>query len=237
MVTRANMTRGKGWKGIVSGDIRIHSIGPLGRPTKSRHVLKPGASAHAMVKEHPLGHRGMIPQISARSILARLGVQVHFSQEQIRELVSGDLPRQVTLSHSGHIPIQIRRGNRTHRVYYPNHSLSVGKKEARILLKRGDLVLGNDFKWLPSGMLELTPHAVVYEIPRSDIATLSKINWATGSKRKVLMQYLQRKKKPLRTDLGRIVLTECKYVKLPNGGNAPLRVYGWDFTAHPFLLH
>lgn len=215
MATRPNMTRQRGWKAIVSGDIRIHSVGPLGRPTKTRHVLRPGDTAHAVVKEHPIGHAGMIPQISARSILARLGVQVQFSQEQMRELTSGNLPRQVTLTHSGHIPVTIRRGNRTHRVYYPNYSLPVRKEEARRLMQEGHLVLGNDFKWLPSGMLELTPHATVYEIPKEDIPSLSKVNWATGSKRKVLMQHLQKKKKPLRTEFGRIVLTECKYVRLP----------------------
>lgn len=130
-------------------------------------------------------------------------------------LTSGDLPREVIITHSGHIPVTIRRGNRTHRVYYPNHSTPVRKEEARLLMERGDLALGNDFRWLPSGMLELTPHATVYEIPSKDIATLSKVNWTTGSKRKLLMQHLKKKRKPLRTDFGRIVLTECKYVKLP----------------------
>jgi hypothetical protein len=133
----------------------------------------------------------------------------------MRELLSGNLPREVLLSHSGHVPVRLRRGNRTHRVYYPNHSLPVRKEEARILQERGDLVLGNDYKWLPSGMLELTPHAVVYEVPLSDIPRLSRINWASGSKRKLLMTFLQKKRKALRTDFGKIVLTECKYVKLP----------------------
>ncbi len=209
------MRQKRGWKSIVSGDIRIHTVGPLGRPGKSRHILRPGQTARAEVQEHPIGHEGMIPQISARSILARLGVQVHFHQGQMHELTSGNLPREVILTHSGHIPVQLRRGNRTHRVYYPNHSLPVRREEARILQERGDLVLGNDFKWLPSGMLELTPHATVYEVPSKDIAELAKINWATGSKRKLLMTHLQRKRKPLRTQFGKIVLTECKYVKLP----------------------
>lgn len=205
----------KGWKGIVTPDIRILRIGQLGKGMKDRHVLLPGKMAEAETYPPILGHAGTVPRMSTRSILARHGVEVGFGQHQMDELLSGRLPSRVTLLHFGQIPIRLRRGNRIHRVYYPHITNTLRKEEIRERMKRGELQLGNDFKILPTGFLELRVQPLFYRVNPKDIPAIARRNWVSGSKRAAFMKNFQRVKAPVRVPEGTILLSETKPVRLP----------------------
>ena len=209
--------RGKrGWPGIVSGDIRIQSIGPFGGHLKKSHTLHPGESAEATVRPALNLHFGPLPGISTRSVIARHGVEVAFTESQIAEIrCTGRTPEKVFIRHSGEIPIRLRRGNRTHRVYYPQLISPLRSSEIRRLRASGELVFGNDFQLHSNGLVEIKVHPVVYEVDPSKVKSILKQNWVSGSKRAQFMKNFSRKRKGVRTKFGRVVLTETKYVKLP----------------------
>ncbi|QQR92159.1 MAG: hypothetical protein IPJ89_03285 [Candidatus Iainarchaeum archaeon] len=209
---------------IVSRDIHLVSIGEPGGKQKGQHILRPGHRAEA--ETHPLviGHPGQIAEISARSVLARHGVEVHFDQSQIPEIRSGHLPSRVFLTHSGEIPVRLRRGNRTHRVYYPHHLPTMPVAEVRARMAQGDLQLGKDFKILRSGMLELTVPNIIYHVDPAQIPAIAKNNWVSGSKRSAFQSNFTRVEGKLRTRDGIIVLSETLPVKLPK--DIALLLYG-----------
>ncbi|MEK6958814.1 MAG: hypothetical protein AABW59_02085 [archaeon] len=209
--------RGKrGWKSIVSKDIKIHSIGPWGGKQKSSHTLLPGQIAQAVVRPQLDLHRNHIPDISTRSVVARHGVEVGFYASQVNDiLATGKTPSTVMMIHHGEIPLRLRRGNRTHRVYFPQLVEPLRVPEIMRLRKSGELVLGKDFQVNDNGLVEIKVHPVVYEPKKQRLGQIHKTNWVSGSKRKQFMENFERKKKSVKTKFGRVVLTETKYVKLP----------------------
>jgi deoxycytidine triphosphate deaminase len=209
------MRNAKGWKRVISPDIHVTVIGPRGGPLRERHLLLPGHVAEARV--HPIikGHPGTIPQITTRSILARLGVEVHYSAEQMPELLSGVPPSRVLLTHSGEIPVRLRRGNRTHRIYYPTQTIPVRKSEMDTMRQNGTLVLGKDFRVYPNGFMEIAIQPTMYELDPAKISKIARQNWISESKRKALMKHFKKVGKEIRTRRGQIVLTETLPVKLP----------------------
>lgn len=209
-----DMRRQKGWGKVISPDIRVRHLIVDGKE-KSRHLLKPGQWIQAETTPSIIGHENHMPQISARSVLARHGVEFDFDQGQMREILSGKLPTRVNVRHSGEIPVRLREGNRTHRVYYHQVPLSMRPEEVRARMHAGDLQLGKDFKILKSGMLELTVPPIRWEVDPKDIPSISKKNWASGSKRKAFMEHFRRREKRVRVRNGVIVLTETLPVKLP----------------------
>lgn len=206
----------KGWAGVISPDIRIHSIGQWGKPQKQSHTLKPGELAVAKVYPKiklPTG-QGFIPDISTRSIVARHGVDVSFHQGQIPEILqTRETPDEVRIHHKGIIPLKLRRGNRLHRVYMPLLP-SVPRAEIMKLKKSGALVFGNDFIFRPNGLVEIKIQPVVYDL-KTNPKIVAKTNWVSGSKRKEFMKHFKRAKKTFKTKSGAVVLTETKFVKLP----------------------
>ncbi len=209
--------RGKsGWSGVISGDVRITSVGRYGGKLGKSLTLKPGQLAVATVKPKIDLHMGHIPGISTRSIIARHGVEVGFAQSQLEKIIrTGESPNEVFIRHSGAIPIRLRAGNRTHRVYYPQLVSALRVDEIKRLRKSGDLVLGNDVKVHSNGLVEIRIHPIVYELPKSKVSSVAKKNWVSGSKRKQFMDHFDKKEKKVRTKFGEVVLTETKYVKLP----------------------
>ena len=210
-----DMRKQKGWKGIVTPDIRIWRIGPHPGKMGERHVLMPGKMVEAETYPPIIGYAGTVPRMSTRSILARHGVEVGFGQHQMDKLLSGELPTRVTLLHFGQIPVRLRRGNRIHRVYYPHITDTLRKEEVHARMKRGELQLGNDFKILPNGFLELHVQPVFYRVNPKDIPAIARKNWVSGSKRAAFMEHFQRVRAPVRVPEGTIILSETKPVRLP----------------------
>jgi deoxycytidine triphosphate deaminase len=212
------MRHKRGWAAIISPDVRIKSIGPWGGKLKQSHTLKPGELAVATVQQSFKTHPGHIPDISTRSVVARHGVDVSFSQGQVKEILTKSrTPRKVTLLHSGGIPLKLRRGNRLHRVYFPQLCETVPLGEVRRLRKSGGLVLGKDMKLLPSGMIEIKIRPVVYKIDPKKHPHVHKQNWVSGSKRHTFMGHFKKVHQDERTTFRRIFLTETEPVKFPKG--------------------
>ena len=210
----------KGWQRIISPDLRIQSITPFGGREKSRHTLRPGELATARLhRQFSIPDRQgqlPLPLTSTRSILARLGIEVHNSQGSLPEIfASGKTPKEVALIHNGKIPVRLRRGNRITRMYFPQLTKPLRLNEINALKKSGKLVLGKDCKIHPNGLVEIWVIPVVYEIPPEAKKLLAKENWLTGSKREKLMALLRKVEKPVKIHAGQIVLTETLPVKLP----------------------
>jgi deoxycytidine triphosphate deaminase len=205
----------KGWKRIVSPDLKVESIGIFGGKLKSSHLVLPGQFVEATVKPRLSLHPGHIPDISTRSIIARHGVQVGFNQSHINEILAeGKLPRTVNLLHMGSIPLRLRRGNRIGRVYYPQMISPLRGQEISKLKSLGKLSFGKDFRVFPNGRVEIRVQPVVHEL-KSNPKEVVKTNWVSGSKRKEFMKHFERKKKDVKVKLGGVVLTETLPVKLP----------------------
>ncbi|MDO8647789.1 MAG: hypothetical protein Q7R70_05255 [Candidatus Diapherotrites archaeon] len=211
----------KGWQRIISPDLRIKSITPWGSgKEKKSHTLMPGELATAKLhRQFTLPDRqgqSPLPLTSTRSILARLGVEVHNSQGRIPEtLMQGKTPSEVMLLHHGEVPVKMRRGNRITRMYFPQLTKPLRHAEIQKMRKSGELVLGKDCKVHSNGLVEIRVIPVVYEIPPDAKKLLAKENWLTGSKRNAFMQLLKRVKKPVRIHSNHIILTETLPVKLP----------------------
>jgi len=208
------MPKKNAWRGIISKDIKIYSIGPWGSPNKKSYTLKPGHIAEAVVK--PQLRINSLPSVSARSVLARLGVDVGIVQSDLPQVLQ-DLkaPERVMVVHDGKIPVKLRKGNRIHRYFFPQKAEFLGYNEIFDLKKSRKLVFGNDFRIFKNGLAEIKTRPVVYEIDPKKINLIAKKNWLSGSKKKKLMGHFRKTNKPVRTKFGEIVFTETEYVKLP----------------------
>ena len=126
----------KGWKRIISPDLKIAGITPFGsQREKGMHVLRPGEFAEVRLHRqfkipvHESGHRPL-PIASTRSIAARFGVDTMYSQHRIPEIhQTGLTPEKVTLMHHGEIPLRLMKGNKITRFYFPQLTHMMPKVE------------------------------------------------------------------------------------------------------------
>ena len=229
----------KGWKRIVSPDIKIHLIGEQGKPIKKSHILLPGSWSEAVVKPRLEIHPGHIPQVSTRSVLARLGLDVGHHQAQTLEILqTAKTPNTVVIVNHGKFSVRLRRGERIHRVYFPQLIKPLRKQEIQKLVNSGEMILGNGHKIDSNGLVELKIQPAVYEFDEKHRKLIEKENWATGSKRKKLMQHTTRKEKKVKTRFGEVILTETFPVKLPNDVAMFLQsaTEGISFQIHSLII-
>ncbi|KHO55805.1 MAG: hypothetical protein QT12_C0001G0006 [archaeon GW2011_AR21] len=207
---------------MISPDLRISRIRSLatGRVAR-RHTLKPGQLVELELNRQfdiPVHSSGYlpIPQISARSIAARLGVQAGVGQHSLAEIYgSGKTPKRILLTHFGTVPLRLSQGNRIGRFYFQQLATPLKQSEIKGMMKRGELRLGKDCKIHPSGIVEIKTHKVVYEVPDELVGKIARKNWLSGSGRDKLMGMLRKVEKPVKTSARHIVLTETLPVKLP----------------------
>lgn len=227
---------------IISRDLKIAGITPLsGDREKAKHTLKPREFASIRVhRQHsiPLVNGQMpTPHVSTRSVAARLGIEALTSTAHVQRMFQeGKTPERFILRNSGKIPVQVRKGNRIARVYFPQLAKPLSSSETQRMRKSGELVLGRDCKVLPSGMIEIRTRSVVYELKKGAEIEIAKGNWLSGSKRKELMRHFRKVRKPLKTSKYYIVLSETLPVKLPKNV-AMFFMNSTDGTSHHIQSH
>lgn len=215
------MIHRKGFGRIISPDLRAREFRKKGEETwKKSIIVKPGEHAEVRLDRQflrPANQQGYRPrpEVGTRSVLARLGLELFTTMESVHEVKT---PDSLDMMHHGETPIRLRRGNSMARFYFSGLGKGVRHEEALRRMHQGDLVLGKGFKLLPSGMIEITPQRVVWEIPREAKRILEREHWAAGSKRKKLMKMLRRVEREPKThrELGKIILTETSPIKLPH---------------------
>ncbi|MDO8538755.1 MAG: hypothetical protein Q7S21_07805 [archaeon] len=206
----------KGWKKMVSGDIKIHSIGPPGQPSKKSHIILPNHWAEAIVTPRLDIHPGHIPQVSTRSVLARLGIDIgHHAAQTMEILLTAQTPHTVIIINNGRFSVRLRRGESIHRIYFPQLIKPLRREEINKMLASGELILGKKSKVDSNGLVELPRQSIMYKFEEGSKEAIENENWASGSKRKKLMQHTKRVEGAIKLKRGKIVLTETFPVKLP----------------------
>lgn len=214
------MIRKKGFERIISPDLAARSFRKMGEP-KWQHstIIHPGELSEVRLDRQfikPMHESGYHPQVEVgtRSVLARLGMELFATMESVHELKT---PAQLIIMNHGEVPIRLQQGNRIGRFSFSMLAKNVPPSEIKKRMESGELVLNKGFRFLKSGMIEITPQKVVWTIPEEARKIIEKENWAAGSKRKKLMELLQRAERAPKThpQLGRIILTETSPVALP----------------------